>query len=163
VYLSGHDLSQSNAPDAVLAALADVSTLETLSVSHCFGLRDVSALARSVSLRELHISLTAVCDAGIAGLERIPSLTSLALHECRNITNVTNLFRSKSLRRLVVSFSTINDAGLVGLELAPALEFVELRNCDYLITDIAAVVRRAAARSVKVHCWSGPVPYDWTG
>jgi hypothetical protein len=37
--------------DAVLAALADVSTLETLKLSFCREVRDVSALARSVSLR----------------------------------------------------------------------------------------------------------------
>jgi hypothetical protein len=58
--------------DAVLAALADVSTLETLSLSCCDGVRDVSALARSVSLRELHLIGSAVSDTGIAGLERIP-------------------------------------------------------------------------------------------
>jgi hypothetical protein len=87
----------------------------------------VSALARSVSLRELHLEGSAVCDAGIAGLERIPSLTWLSLASCESITNVTNLFRSKSLRRLVLSESSVTDAGLVGLELAPALEFVDLR------------------------------------
>jgi hypothetical protein len=43
--------------DAVLAALADVSTLETLKLSCCRQVRDVSALARSVSLRELDLSL----------------------------------------------------------------------------------------------------------
>jgi hypothetical protein len=47
------DLSGSDVTDAVLAALADVSTLETLklSLSCCLEVRDVSALARSVSLR----------------------------------------------------------------------------------------------------------------
>jgi hypothetical protein len=48
------NLSQ-DVPDGVLAALADVSTLETLSLFFCHNLRDVSALARSVSLRELHL------------------------------------------------------------------------------------------------------------
>jgi hypothetical protein len=92
------DLSGSDVTDAVLAALADVSTLETLSLSSCRQLRDVSALARSVSLRELDLEGSAVCDTGIAGLERIPSLTWLSLASCESITNVTNLFRSKSLR-----------------------------------------------------------------
>jgi hypothetical protein len=116
-------------PDAVLAALADVRTLETLKLCCCPQVRDVSALARSVSLRELDLSFSAVSDAGIAGLELIPSLTSLSLRLCRSITNVTNLFRSKSLRRLDLSKSSVTDAGLVGLELAPALEFVDVRNC----------------------------------
>jgi Leucine-rich repeat (LRR) protein len=63
--------------DAVLAALADVSTLETLKLYSCLEIRDVSVLALSVSLRELDLSKSAVCDAGIAGLERIlPSLGS---------------------------------------------------------------------------------------
>jgi Leucine-rich repeat (LRR) protein len=145
------DLSRSeNVTNAVLAALAHVSTLETLSLSRCDGVRDVSPLARSVSLRELDLGYSAVCDTGIAGLERIPSLTSLSLVACRSITNVTNLFRSKSLRRLVLSASSVTDAGLVGLEMAPALEFAELRYCDYQLADIAAVVQRAAERSVKV-------------
>jgi Leucine-rich repeat (LRR) protein len=145
------DLSQADVPDAVLAALADVSTLETLSLFCCRELRDVSALARSVSLRELDLSNSAVCDAGISGLEFIPSLTSLTLSSCDSITNVTNLCRSKSLRRLNVSASSITDSGLVGLELAPALEFVELRSCPH-VADVAAVALRAAERSVKVDC-----------
>jgi hypothetical protein len=82
-------------------------------------------------------------------LERIPSLTWLSLASCESITNVTNLFRSKSLRRLVLSESSVTDAGLVGLELAPALEFVDLRDCAH-VADVAAVVQRAAERSVKV-------------
>jgi Leucine-rich repeat (LRR) protein len=155
------DLSQSNVSDAVLPALADMSTLETLSLVFCREVRDVSALARSVSLRELNLCFSAVCNAGIAGLERIPSLTSLSLYSCHSIThvmdscesitNVTHLFLSKSLRRLVLSMSSVTDAGLVGLEMAPALEFVELRNCAY-VADVAAVVQRAAERSVKVDC-----------
>jgi Leucine-rich repeat (LRR) protein len=145
------DLSQSDVPDAVLAALADVRTLETLSLSHCGEVRDVGALARSVSLRQLHLIGSAVCDTGIAGLERIPSLTSLSLRWCESITNVTNLFRSKSLRRLVLSESSVTDAGLVGLETAPALEFVELGDCAR-VADTAAVVQRAAERSVEVYC-----------
>jgi hypothetical protein len=99
------DLNYADVTDArevVLAALADVSTLETLSLSRCRGVRDVSALARSVSLRKLDLQYSAVCDAGIAGLERIPSLTRLKLDSCDSITNVTNLFRSKSLRELVL-------------------------------------------------------------
>jgi hypothetical protein len=124
------DLSRSeDVSDAVLAALADVRTLETLSLSYCLQLHDVSALARSVSLRELRLSFSAVCDTGIAGLERIPSLTLLRLASCCSITNVTNLFRPKSLRRLVLSESSVTDAGLVGLELAPALELIDLRKC----------------------------------
>jgi Leucine-rich repeat (LRR) protein len=140
-----------NLPDAVLAALADVSTLETLSLTYCREVRDVSALAQSVSLRELHLEDSAVCDTGIAGLERIPSLTSLSLSSCKSITDVTNLFRSKSLRRLVLSGSFVTDAGLVGLQLAPALEFVDLSRCAH-VTDVATVVQRAAERSVKVDC-----------
>jgi hypothetical protein len=143
------DLSSSeDVPDAVLAALADVSTLETLKLSHCREVRDVSALARSVSLRELDLEGSAVSDAGIAGLERIPSLTWLSLASCESITNVTNLFRSKSLRKLVLLESSVTDAGLVGLELAPALEFVDLRRCAH--ADAAAVALRAVERSVKV-------------
>jgi hypothetical protein len=141
--------SSEDVTDAVLAALADVSTLETLSLSGCREVRDVSALARSVSLRELHLDGSAVSDAGIAGLERIPSLTWLSLYACESITNVTNLFRSKSLRVLVMLDSSITDAGLVGLEMAPALEFVHLRSCAG-VTDVAAVALRAAERSVKV-------------
>jgi hypothetical protein len=133
--------------DAVLAALADVSTLETLKLSSCREVRDVSALARSVSLRELDLDYSAVSDAGIAGLERIPSLTSLSLSSCKSITNVTNLFRSKSLRRLVLSESSVTDAGLVGLELAPVLEFV-LRDSDGRRRYFLA--QRAAERLVKV-------------
>jgi hypothetical protein len=135
---------------AVLAALTDLSMLETLSLSFCVHLRDVSALARSVSLRELGLHRSAVCDTGIAGLELIPSLTSLILSSCPSITNVTNLFRSKSLRKLGLSSSSVTDAGLVGLELAPALELVDLRDCAH-IADVAAVAQRAAERSVKVH------------
>jgi Leucine-rich repeat (LRR) protein len=142
-------LARSDVPDAVLAALADVSTLESLSLSLCHEVRDVSVLARSASLRELHIEASAVSDAGIAGLERIPSLTSLALSLCRSITNVTNLFRSKSLRRVDLSHSSVIDAGLVGLESAPALEFVRLRDCDDVV-DISAVAQRAAERSVQI-------------
>jgi internalin A len=145
------DLIGSAVPDAVLAALADVSTLEILKLSSCREVRDVSALARSVSLRELDLGASAVRDTGISGLERIPSLTLLSLYSCRSITNVTNLFLSKSLRRLVLWRSSVTDAGSVGLELAPALEFVDLRNCDGL-ADVAAVVQRAAERSVKVDC-----------
>jgi Leucine-rich repeat (LRR) protein len=142
-------LSGSGVPDAVLVALADVSTLESLSLNHCLKFRDVSALARSVSLRQLDLEGYAVCDAGIAGLERIPSLTSLSLASCESITNVTNLFLSKSLRKLILWKSAVTDAGLVGLELAPALEFVDLRRCAH-VADIAAVALRAAERSVKV-------------
>jgi hypothetical protein len=134
---------------AVLAALADVSTLEALKLSFCREVRDVSALARSVSLRDLDLGSGAVCDAGIAGLERISSLTRLSLDSCESITNVTNLFRSKSLRRLVLSHSSVTDAGLVDLEWAPALELVDLRNCAYVV-DISAVTLRAAERSVKI-------------
>jgi Leucine-rich repeat (LRR) protein len=134
---------------AVLAALADVSMLEGLNLSFCREVRDVSALARSISLRQLDLCGTAVCDAGIAGLERISSLISLSLSSCRSITNVTNMFRSKSLRRLVLSRSSITDAGLVGLQLAPALEFVALRRCAG-IADAASIVLRAAERSLKV-------------
>jgi Leucine-rich repeat (LRR) protein len=145
------DLSCSSVPDAVLAALADLSTLETLKLSSCHDVRDVSALARSVSLRELDLSSSNMCDTGISGLEYIPSLTSLTLASCRSITDVTNLFRSKSLRRLVLSESSVIDAGFIGLQLAPALEFVDLRNCDH-VADTAAVVQRAAERWVKVDC-----------
>jgi Leucine-rich repeat (LRR) protein len=133
----------------VLDALADLSTLETLSLSHCREVRDVKALARSVSLRRLDLEGSAVSDADIAGLERIPSLTSVSLAACESITNVTNLFNSKSLRRLTLSSSSVNEAGLVGLELAPALEFVDLVHCAGVV-DIAAVVQRAADRTVKV-------------
>jgi Leucine-rich repeat (LRR) protein len=143
-------LTGSDVPDAVLSALADVSTLETLNLSFCREVHDVSVFVRSVSLRELDLSSTTVRDTGISGLEFIPSLTSLTL-SCRSITNVTNLFHSKSLRRLVLSVSSVTDSGLVGLELAPALEFVDLRNCAY-VADVAAVVQRAAERSVKVNC-----------
>jgi hypothetical protein len=135
--------------DAVLAALADVSTLETLSLSSCGEVRDVSALARSVSLRELNLGYTAVCDEGIAGLERIPSLTFVRLASCQSITNVANLFRSKSLRRLLLSGSGVSDAGLVGLEAAPALRFVNLRSCAS-VADGTSLALRAAERSVKV-------------
>jgi Leucine-rich repeat (LRR) protein len=144
------DLSCTDVPVAVLAALADVRTLETLNLSYCRQVRDVSPFARSVSLRELDLSGSAVCAAGIAGLESIPSLTLLSLNSCRSITNVTNLFRSKSLRSLLMSYSYVTDAGVVGLEMAPALEFVELRGTG--VVDIAAVVQRAAERSVKVDC-----------
>jgi Leucine-rich repeat (LRR) protein len=146
------DLCSSKVTDAVLAALADVSTLETLSLSRCRELRDVSALARSVSLRVVDLSASAVRDAGIAGLERIPSLTRLKLDSCDSITNVTNLFRSKSLRRLVLVQSSVTDAGLVGLELAPALELIDLRNCARIV-DAASIALRAAERSVKVLVW----------
>jgi Leucine-rich repeat (LRR) protein len=142
-------LDRSHVPDAVLAALADVSTLETLSLFRCHEVLDVSALARSVSLRKLDLEGSATCDAGIAGLERIPSLTWLSLASCKSITNVTNLFRSKSLHRLALSHVSVTDAGLVGLESAPALEFVRLRNCAG-IADISAVVLRAAERSVRI-------------
>jgi hypothetical protein len=64
---------------------------------------------------------------------------------------VTNLFRSKSLHRLLLMESAVSDAGLVGLEMAPALELVELRHCAH-VADVAAVVQRAAERSVKVDC-----------
>jgi Leucine-rich repeat (LRR) protein len=143
------DLSGSKVTDAVLTALASLSMLETLLLSRCREVRDVSAFAPSISLRELDLSNSAVCDTGISGLESIPSLTSLTISSCRSITNVTNLFRSKSLRRLVLSASSVTDSGLVGLEMAPALEFVDLRNCVY-VADVAAVVKRAAERSVKV-------------
>jgi Leucine-rich repeat (LRR) protein len=144
------DLSRSeDVPDAVLAALAHVSTLETLKLSYCLQLRDVSALARSVSLRELHLSFSAVCDTGIAGFERIPSLTLLRLASCLSITNVTNLFRSKSLRRLVLSESSVTEAGLVGLEMASALELIDLRKCTH-VADVTTVVQSAAERLVKV-------------
>jgi Leucine-rich repeat (LRR) protein len=149
------DLIGSAVSDAVLAALADMSTLETLKLSFCREVRDVSALARSVSLRELDLGASAVRDTGISGLERIPSLTLLSLYSCRSITDVTNLFRSKSLRRLVLWKSSVTDAGSVGLELAPALEFVDLRDCDGL-ADVAAVFQRAAERSVKVDCQTDP-------
>jgi internalin A len=145
------DLSGSDVPDAVLAALADLSSLETLNLSFCHEVRDVSALARSVSLRELDLCSSAVCDTGISGLERIPSLTWLSLHSCESIANVTNLFRSKSLRRLVLSESSVTDAGLVRLQLAPALELIDLRDCAH-VADVAPVVQRAAQRSVKVAC-----------
>jgi Leucine-rich repeat (LRR) protein len=145
------DLSESDVPDAVLAALADVSTLETLTLFCCHQLRDVSALARSISLRELHLIGSAVCDTGIAGLELIPCLTWLSFGWCESITNVTNLFRSKSLRWLVLSESFVTAAGLVGLDTAPALELIELRDCAH-VADTAAVVQRAAERSVKVAC-----------
>jgi Leucine-rich repeat (LRR) protein len=49
------ELSGSDVTDAVLAALADVSTLETLKLSCCREVRDVSAFARSVSLRKLDL------------------------------------------------------------------------------------------------------------
>jgi hypothetical protein len=147
------DLSESDVPsyatEAVVSALADMSTLETLKLSCGLRFRDVSVLARSVSLRQLDLSGTAVCDTDVAGLERIPSLTWLSLASCRSITNVTNLFRSKSLRRLVLSDSSVTDAGLVGLETAPALEFVHLGRCTGAV-DIASVALRAAERSVKV-------------
>jgi Leucine-rich repeat (LRR) protein len=143
------DLNGSDVTDAVLAALADVSTLETLKLSFCREVRDVSALAQSLSLRQLDLEGSAVCDAGIAGLERIPCLTWLSLASCRSVTNVTNLFRSKSLRRLALSHLSVTDAGLVDLEMTPALEVVELRNCAGVV-DIAAVVLRAAERSVKI-------------
>jgi Leucine-rich repeat (LRR) protein len=149
------DLSASDATDAVLDSLADVSTLEILKLTYCHRryccreVRDVSVLARSVSLRRLDLDVSAVSDAGIAGLERIPSLTLLSLIACRSITNVTNLFRSKSLRWLVLVKSSVTDAGLVGLELAPALEFVDLRGCAGIV-DVASIVLRAAERSVKV-------------
>jgi Leucine-rich repeat (LRR) protein len=149
------NLRDSDVTDGVLAALADLGTLVSLSLLFCREVRDVSALARSVSLRELHLLGSAVSDAGIAGLEFIPSLTSLTLSSCRSITNVTNLFRSKSLRRLVLSVSSVTDAGLVGLEMAPALEFVELRSCAD-VADVAAIVQRAAERSVKVDCQTDP-------
>jgi hypothetical protein len=126
-----------------------VSTLETLELLCCRQLHDVSALARSVSLRELDLEDSAVSDAGIAGLELIPYLTSLSLSYCYSITNVTNLFRSKSLSRLVLSDSSVSGAGLAGLEMAPALELVELHGCAH-VADVAAVVQRAAERSVKV-------------
>jgi Leucine-rich repeat (LRR) protein len=144
------DLSSSeDVTNAVLAALADVSTLETLSLSNCLRLHDVSALARSVSLRKLHLEGSAVCDAGIAGLERVPSLTWLSLASCDSIANVTNLFRSKSLRILVIFVSSVTAAGLAGLESAPALEFVHLRRCAG-VTDATSVAMRGAERSVKV-------------
>jgi Leucine-rich repeat (LRR) protein len=145
------DVDGSGVTDAVLAALADLSTLETLSLCYCRQLRDVSALARSVSLRSLDLRGTAVNDAGLAGLERIPSLTWLSLASCRSITNVTNLFRSKTLRKLLLLESSVTDAGLVGLELAPALQFVSLHRCAG-VADVAAVIKRAAERSVKVDC-----------
>jgi Leucine-rich repeat (LRR) protein len=135
--------------DAVLAALALVDTLETLSLSYCRQLRDVSALARSVSIRRLHLAGSAMCDAGIAGLERIPFLSFLSLNSCRSITTVTNLFRSKSLRELDLSQSSVTDAGLAGLELAPALVFVHLRRCAG-VADAASVALRAAERTVTV-------------
>jgi hypothetical protein len=81
------------------------------------------------------------CEAG--------RFSALRLIVRRSITNVTNLFRSKSLRRLALSHLSVTDEGLVGLELAPALEFVELRGCAGVV-DIAAVVLRAAERSVKI-------------
>jgi hypothetical protein len=118
-------------------------------MSSCREVRDVSALARSVSLRELHLEGSAMCDAGITGLERIPSLTWLSLAVCESITTVTNLFRSKSLRKLILWKSSVTDAGLVGLELAPALESVHLRRCSH-VADIASVALRAAERSVEV-------------
>jgi hypothetical protein len=61
------DLCSSKVTDAILAALADVSTLETLSLSRCPELRDVSALARSVSLRELELSASAVRTRALRG------------------------------------------------------------------------------------------------
>jgi hypothetical protein len=125
-----------------------------LKLPCCREVRDVSALARSVSLRQLDLSgsdhnTSFVSDTGIVGLELIPSLTSISLIWCQSITNVTNLFRSKSLRRLVLWASFVTDAGLVGLESAPALEFVDLRHCAY-VADPDAVAQRAAERSVKV-------------
>jgi hypothetical protein len=143
------DLCGSDVPEAVLAALADVSTLETLRLCGCLLLRDVRALARSVSLRKLDLSDSTVRNTGIAGLERVPSLTWLSMASCEFITNVTNLFRSTSLRRLLLSESSVTDAGLVGIELAPALEFVHLRRCVG-VTAATSVALRAAERSVKV-------------
>jgi Leucine-rich repeat (LRR) protein len=147
--LSEVDLRGSDVTYAVLDALADVSTLETLKLTFCLEGCDVSAVARSMSLRQLHLDGTAVSDASIAGLERIPSLTALSLSSCRSITTVTNLFRSKSLRRLVLWKSSVTDAGLVGLQLAPALELIDLRGCAGIV-GAASIVLRAAERSVKV-------------
>jgi hypothetical protein len=74
--------SSEDVTDAVLAALAYVSTLETLKLSHCREVRDVRALARSVSVRRLNLEGTDVSDTGIAGLECIPTLTWLSLASC---------------------------------------------------------------------------------
>jgi hypothetical protein len=83
------DLSMSDVPDAVLAALADVSTLETLKLSHCRQVRDVSALARSVSLRELNLSLQRRercrhCGVGAHPIPHLALTGILSLHHERD-------------------------------------------------------------------------------
>jgi Leucine-rich repeat (LRR) protein len=87
------DLRASNVTEAVLAALADVSTLETLSLSFCREVRDVSAIARSVSLRRLDLSGAAVCNTGIAGLELIPSCIASSITLARASTAPSRLGR----------------------------------------------------------------------
>jgi Leucine-rich repeat (LRR) protein len=80
------DLSGSKVTDAVLTALADVSTLERLVLSRCREVHDVGALTWSISLRELHLSYSAVCDTDIAGLDRIhplPGSRSLRVNPSR--------------------------------------------------------------------------------
>jgi hypothetical protein len=77
------DLRGSDVTDAVLAALADVSTLETFTLTLCGKVRDVSALARSISLRELDLQCTAVRDPS-------RSLAPYGRHEQREMVYVSS-------------------------------------------------------------------------
>ena len=104
--------------------------LTELSVSHCGGLNDISALARCSELTSLKIA--GLCSASLSVLSSCPCLTILVLSGCRHLKDLDALGDCRQL----VSFRLLRGQGttpLPSLVRCTSLTTVELDGCSSMV------------------------------
>jgi hypothetical protein len=126
-----------------IVALAQITSLTSLSLSDCTNVTNVSPLASCLALEELTLSYTRVDAAGIEGLERIPTLRKLDLLKCRRLRDVTCLQRCVSLETLDLYGSPVTSTGIRGLENIRTLHSLKIG-----ASDVSNVVGLSSSRAL---------------
>jgi hypothetical protein len=111
-------LSRSSvAPNAVIAAVGNLSGLQRLSLSGTsVADGDLAHLTRLTDLSDLFLANTKVSDAGLAHLEGLNRLSSLELHDTPvTDAGLVHLQRLTGLRNLCLAKTPVTDGGLAHL------------------------------------------------
>ena len=144
------DLTQTEIPDAGLAHLKDLTTLQSLSLGEKItdaGLKHIEGLPQ---LHTANLRATQVTDAGLAYLKVLPQLQSLNLMATQ-ITDagLADIEALGQLQLLDLSDTKVTDAGLEYLKELPKLQSLDLRATKVTEIGVEGLERALPNCSIK--------------
>ncbi|KAG5482060.1 hypothetical protein LSCM1_05776 [Leishmania martiniquensis] len=107
---------------------------------------DVTCLAASHSLHDLHLTGTRVDSPGLAGLERLPTLVLLNVARTK-VTSLKQIAKSRSIQTLIAYSCHIADDGLIGVGEMPRLSTLDVSTTK--VTNLSVLQKSRSLKSLR--------------